>query len=132
MNEKYHTYGFEKLNVWKLSINLSKEIYELTDNFPAKEQFGLTSQIRRSANSVCSNISEGAARLGKRDGARFYQIAFSSLMETLNHLILSKNFHYLEEGSYIAARHRIDEIAKLLNGLHKSQMNYVSEPDVSY
>ena len=132
MNTTFHTYGFEKLQVWKFSISLAKKIYQLTELFPIKEQFGLTSQIRRSVNSVSSNISEGTARLGIKDRARFYQIAFSSLIETLNHLILSKEFQYLDEGPYIRTRQQIDEVAKLLNGLYKSQVKHLSEPEIPY
>ena len=122
MDNTYHTYGFEKLQVWQSSILLANEIYKLTEGFPQKEVFGLTSQISRSITSVSANISEGSARLSQRDRARFYQIAFSSLMETLNHLILAKTLDYVDQELYEHTRRQIDHLAAPLNGLHKSQL----------
>jgi four helix bundle protein len=129
MNKSYHIYGFEKLQVWQASISLATEIYKLTENFPQKEIFGLTSQIKRSVTSVSANISEGSARLSQADRARFYQIAFSSLMETLNHLILAKTFDYVDQELYEDIRWQIDALAVPLNGLHKSQLKGLKRSD---
>lgn len=69
------------LVVYKTSLLLVKEIYDLTKGFPKEEQFALVNQLRRAVISVCSNIAEGAARKTKPDRRRFYEIARSSLVE---------------------------------------------------
>jgi four helix bundle protein len=84
-----HTYSFEKLDVWILSKELVKLIYEQTECFPSKEQFGITNQIRRAAVSVASNIAEGTSRKTKKEQARYSQIAYSSLMELINQMVLA-------------------------------------------
>ncbi|MFN0293165.1 four helix bundle protein [Pedobacter helvus] len=76
-----YTYTFEKLEVWQLSRSFVKELYEITKSFPKDEQYGLTSQIRRAAVSISSNIAEVSSRLTTKDKAHFTMIAFSSTME---------------------------------------------------
>jgi len=68
----------KKLGVYLLSLKLVKEIYKVTGLFPQEEKFGLISQLRRAAVSVCSNIAEGAARRSKLEKKRFYEISGSS------------------------------------------------------
>ena len=82
------------LDVWKLSIQLVKDIYQLTSKFPSEEKFGLTAQIRRSAVSVPSNISEGAARNSNKDYVRFLYIALGSLSEIETQLIIAKELSF--------------------------------------
>ncbi|MGZ0016593.1 four helix bundle protein [Yeosuana sp. AK3] len=72
-----HVYSFEKLEVWKVSIQLAKKIYHDTKSFPDDEKFGLISQIRRCSISIASNIAEGTARLTHKDKAPFLTIAYS-------------------------------------------------------
>lgn len=67
--------------VWQKSLLLVKEVYRLTKHFPADEKFGLTSQLRRAAVSIISNISEGEARRTRKETIRFYEIARASLVE---------------------------------------------------
>lgn len=71
----------KKLDVRKLSISLIKELYKLTDAFPKNEMYGLTSQLRRAAISVASNIAEGASRKSAVERRRFFEISRSSLVE---------------------------------------------------
>ena len=82
------------LDVWKLSIRFVKDIYQLTSKFPSEEKFGLTAQIRRSAVSVPSNISEGAARNSNKDYVRFLYIALGSLSEIETQLIIAKELSF--------------------------------------
>jgi four helix bundle protein len=113
-------YAFEKLDVWQKSRVLAIEIYTVTKSFPADERFGLTSQIRRATISISSNIAEGSTRLSTRDKSRFYEIAYGSLIEVLNQLIISQDLQYLIPDDFIRLRAQIDEISRMLLALHKS------------
>ena len=78
------------LDVWKESILLVKDIYEISSNFPKEEIYGLTLQIRRNATSIPSNIAEGAARNTKKEFLKFLYIALGSLSELETQLIIAK------------------------------------------
>ena len=90
-------YSFEKLEVWKLSRKLNVKVYLLSNKFPNSELFGLTSQLRRASISICSNIAEGSGRDGINEQRNFYNIAYGSLMEVLNQLMLCVDLGYLNE-----------------------------------
>jgi len=105
-----YLYSFEKLEVWKHSVDLTKSIYELTNCFPENEKFGLISQLRRSSISVASNLAEGTSRSTNKDKAHFTTMAFSSLMEVLNQLILSKELNFISENNYERLRENINKI----------------------
>ena len=85
----------KKLKVWNKSILLVKEIYKLTKKLPDTEKFGLTSQMRRAAVSISSNISEGASRSSQTERNRFYEIARSSLVELDTQIEISIELEYL-------------------------------------
>jgi four helix bundle protein len=118
-----HIYSFEKLEVWQLSRKLAVEIYSISKDFPKEEIYGLTSQLRRAAISVSSNIAEGTSRISNKDKANFSVIAFSSLMETLNQLILANDLGFLDDEKLNSFRILINEISNKLNALRKSQLN---------
>ena len=118
-----HKFSFEKLEVWQDSRFLVRLTYQLTKNLPDDEKFGLTSQMRRSAISVSSNIAEGSSRTSKKDQAHFYQISFSSLMELLNQIILCFDLEYIDSQNYNNIRKDIEKIANKLNSLRKSRLN---------
>lgn len=109
---KTHRFSFEKLEVWQDSINFAKQIYQVTDKFPKTEIYGLTSQIRRAVVSVSSNLAEGSTRKSLKDQARFTEIAFGSLLETLNQLMLANKLGYISEDDLNSIR---DEIEKISN-----------------
>ena len=121
LNESYK-FGFEKLEVWQNSIQLSKLIYYLTLSFPKEETYGLTSQIRRAMISVSSNIAEGSSKNSLKDQARFSEIAFGSLLEVLNQIILAFELSYISEENYIDCRNKIEIISRQLNAPKKSQV----------
>ena len=121
LNESYK-FGFEKLEVWQNSIQLSKLIYYLTLSFPKEETYGLTSQIRRAMISVSSNIAEGSSKNSLKDQARFSEIAFGSLLEVLNQIILAFELSYISEENYIDCRNKIEIISRQLKALKKSQV----------
>lgn len=116
-----YTYPFEKLEVWQLSIQFRKQIYSLVNQFPKEELFGLTSQIKRSASSIGDNISEGSARITAKDRAHFFVIAYSSAIETVNHLIGALDLLYIAEKEYLMLRLKLEEITNKINSLHKAQ-----------
>ena len=118
-------FSFEKLEVWKEGIELSKEIYKVTATFPSDEKFGLVSQVRRAANSISTNLAEGTSRITNKDKAHFTTIAFSSTMEVLNHLIVSKELEFISEEVYLKLREHIYKISNMLNALRKSQLKNV-------
>ena len=116
-------FSFEKLIVWQKSRTLSVSIYKTTKLFPDEERFGLTSQMRRCAISMASNIAEGSGRYTNKDKARFTEIAFGSALELLNQLILSNDLEYISNENYTQIRENITEITAMLDGLHKSQLS---------
>ena len=118
-----YTYSFEKLSVWQHSRELTKEIYIVTSSFPGDEKYGLVSQMRRAMISVSSNIAEGSSRKSDKDQARFYTMAYSSLVELLNQLILSFDMDFINEEKYFELRKKIELISNQLNGLRKSAVN---------
>jgi four helix bundle protein len=122
-----YLFSFEKLDVWKNCRELTKDIYGITQSFPDAEKFGLVSQIRRAAISVCSNIAEGSSRSSVKDQAHFYQIAFSSLMELLNQMIISNDLNYIEDEKLKDIRQKIEKAANMLNSLRKNRLNASSQ-----
>ncbi|WP_248723152.1 four helix bundle protein [Seonamhaeicola sp. ML3] len=116
-------YSFENLKVWKESIELVKCIYNMTNNFAPEEKFGLVSQLRRASVSISSNLAEGTSRKSNKDKAHFTTIAFSSSMEVLNQIIISKELGYISEKDYILVRSKIEKITNMLNALRKAQLN---------
>lgn len=117
----YHKFGFEKLDVWQNSIDFVQQIYALTENFPKSELYCLTSQIRRAAISIPSNIAEGSTRKSFKDQARFTEIAFGSLLESLNQLIIANKLSYISEDNLNLIRLEIEKISRQLNALKNSQ-----------
>lgn len=116
-----YQFAFEKLEVWNKSRDFTKFIYLKTKTFPDFEKFGLSSQIQRAAVSVCSNIAEGSSRFSLKDQKLFYQIAYSSLMETMNQLIISYDLGYVDDMFLTEIRERVLLISRLLNALRNSR-----------
>jgi len=113
-----YIYSFEKLEVWQMSKNISREIYRLTSGFPVEERYGLANQMRRAAISVSSNIAEGSSRLTGKSKGQFYSIAFSSLTELYNQLIIADELGFFELSDELKTR--IKKLSNFLNKLHKS------------
>jgi len=122
-NKNTYEFSFEKLDVWKLSVELVKEIYKITKKYPDEEKFGLVSQLRRAAISVSSNLAEGSSRTTNKDKAHFTQVSFGSLMELLCQLIISKELEFINEDELFNLRIKIEEISNKLNALRNYQLN---------
>ncbi len=87
----------KKLEAWENAMELVKQVYKVTESFPKNELFGLTSQMRRCAVSIPSNIAEGAARNSDRDFIRFLHIALGSLSELETQVLISKEIELLKD-----------------------------------
>jgi four helix bundle protein len=115
-----YTFSFERLEVWNKSRFFTKRIYKLTSRFVDSEKYGMVSQLRRAVISICSNIAEGSSRKSKKDQSHFYNMAFSSLMETLNQLIICNDLEYLDSELLGELRKEIHVISIMLNNLCNS------------
>lgn len=109
---------FRDLIAWQKAMDLAKQIYRLTTSMPDSERFGLTSQMRRAAVSIPSNIAEGYARQSLTDYLRFLRIARGSLAELETQLILSEQLALLQAPTSLAELQR--ETDRVLQGLIRS------------
>lgn len=112
--------AFTDLNAWKEAHALVVLIYETSKNFPKDEVFGLTSQIRRAAVSVTSNIAEGFGRDSFADKAHFYVIAHASLSEVTSQLYVANDVGYLSDDELDELMDKADIAYKILRGLIRS------------
>lgn len=112
--------SFKDLLVWQKSHQLVLAIYKYSEFFPAKESFGLTSQLRRAIISVPANIAEGFKKRGLADKMRFLNIAQGSLEESRYYLILANDLNYGENNKLMTD---IEEVSRLIEAYYKAIMN---------
>jgi four helix bundle protein len=110
----------EKLLVWNESVEFVKAVYRLTRGFPGSEWYGLTSQLRRAAVSVPTNIAEGASRRTRKEFLQFLYISRGSLSEIETLLIISEGLEMVERDLYQACRSRTESLGRMLTGLINS------------
>ena len=113
-------FNFEKLNAYQNARLLVKDIYNLLDKFPQKEEFALKSQLRRAVVSIPSNIAEGMGRISDKEKIHFIEIAYSSLMEVYCQLQLANDLNYITNSDFDQIKPFIEDNAKLLSGLRKN------------
>ncbi len=113
----------KKLDVYQQSLNLVKQIYILTKQFPDAEKFGLTNQIRRAAISVISNIAEGSSRKSEIEKKRFYEISRSSLVEIDTQLEVTLMLDYINKESIIEVENSISRIFQMLSKMISKQID---------
>jgi four helix bundle protein len=111
------------LDVWKEAIELVTLVYKYTDSFPKSEMYGLTNQIRRSAVSIPSNISEGAARNTSKDFSHFLAIALGSIAELETQLIIAQNIDFLSLNQLEELINKLVPIRRMTLGLKKTLQN---------
>ena len=111
---------FGNLKVWKRAHQVALDVYKHTTSFPAEEKYGLTSQVRRSATSVPSNIAEGCGRGSDADFARFAQIAVGSASELEYQLLLAHDLQLLSKADYHKLSRDVQDVRRTLNGLLKN------------
>jgi len=108
------------MDVWQRAHKLSIQIFKLTNPLPKSEDYALTSQIRRSANSISANIAEAFGRSSGKDKIWFYVISRGSAYETQNHLLYGKGVHYFDEEDVHLLLDEADQIIHQLNKIIKS------------
>lgn len=109
----------ERLDVWRKAIDLVVSVYEITDSFPDREKFGLTSQIRRATVSIPANIAEGAARTSPKEFLYFLSNAQGSASEVSTELLIAKRIGILDSGIFSELDSRVSEISRMISGLRK-------------
>jgi len=117
-----YIFNFEKLDVWQKARAFAKSLYMETKSFPADERFGLISQMRRAGVSVPSNIAEGNSRTSKKEKVHFFEIAYGSLMEVMNQLIISFDLGFVTGDRLDNYKKVVSEIANKLTALRKSHL----------
>lgn len=108
--------SFRDMDVWKSAHNLSVKLFHMTVSLPRSEDYALTSQIRRSSNSVSANIAEGFGRRTKNDKMYFYTVSRGSAFETQSHLLYGNDVRYFADEQ---TDQLVDEYDKLIHQLNK-------------
>lgn len=116
-------HNYEKLIVWQKSMEVVTKIYQITKEFPKEELYGLTSQMRRCAVSIPSNISEGSRRKTQKDFAHFLTISFGSGAELETQIKIAKNLKFVSIEEYEDISEQLEEIMKMLNVLIEKYSN---------
>ncbi len=112
--------GYRQLDVWNKAMDFVETVYTITHEFPADEKYGLTSQIRRAAVSIPSNIAEGYGRKSEGDYERFLAISQGSLAEVETQFILSVRLQFVTREAATPIWEQLQEIGRMLAGLRKS------------
>lgn len=111
--------SFRELEIWKKDVELVKEIYTTTENFPSKETYGLVSQMRRAAVSIPSNIAEGFRRQHSKEFKQFLSITLGSLAELETQISIAKELGYLQPDNEGMLLEAIDHISRMTTNLAK-------------
>jgi four helix bundle protein len=111
------TQGYRDLGVWKKAMATVKSVYLVTQKFPKEEIYALTSQMRRAAVSIPSNIAEGKSRFSDKEFARFLLIARGSVAELETQILISQDLGYIPAEQVEAFLRDITEIGRMLSGL---------------
>lgn len=110
-------FNFEKLEVWQKAIDYADLIYRISRTFPDDERFGLTSQMRRAAVSISSNLAEGTSRASKIDYARFVEIASGSTFEVVSQSFVARCQGLLNDDEFQQIYSAAGDISRMLSGL---------------
>lgn len=107
--------SFKEMTVWKNSMDLAEKIFHITENLPKKEDYGFTSQIRRSALSISANIAESFGRNHTADKINFLYFSRGSVSETMSHLEYGKRVGYFKEADTFKLNASLEDIHKEIN-----------------
>lgn len=122
------SHSYRDLIVWQKAIAMVTHIYRATQSFPRQETYGLTSQIRRSAVSVASNIAEGQGRLSRREFHHFLGVARGSLIEMETQMVIAENLGFLSKADTQKLSDASGEVSRLLHGLMQSPRDTAVQP----
>ena len=111
--------NYKDLNIWKRSIELVKNIYEISNSFPKEELYVLTSQLRRTAISIPSNIAEGFSRFHNKEYRQFLYIALGSCAELETQIIIANYLKYLDDDRFNDIINESEVICKMISNLIK-------------
>jgi four helix bundle protein len=115
-------FTFEKLEVWQSARRLALDVYQKTKDFPKTELFEMTNQLKRSSVSVASNLAEGSSRASLKDQAHFSTQAYSSLMETASHIIISTDLGFLTSEVADDLLNHAHDLAVRISNFRESQV----------
>lgn len=115
--DKIKTY--RDLEIWKKAVELVKEVYETTNNFPKEEVYGLASQMRRAAVSIHSNVAEGFKRYSNKEYKQFLYIALGSSGELETQISIAKELGYLTSQSETVLLEKLDHLGRMITNLIK-------------
>ncbi len=113
-------HNYRNLKVWQKAVELCVKIYEISKAFPKEELYGITSQIRRSAVSIPSNIAEGSGRKTVNDFSHFLDISLGSCCELSTQLLISCNLNFFKDTEFDELDSEITEIQKMIIGFQKT------------
>ncbi len=113
----------ENLEIWQRGVRLVKAVYEITRHWPSEEQYGLTSQIRRAAVSVPTNVAEGVGRGSRREIVRFARVSLGSLYELSTLLVIAEGLGYVSGGSAAEMRQEIEALTRQLSAFIRYQQS---------
>jgi four helix bundle protein len=116
---------FRELRAWQLGMDLTERVYLITNSFPKSEIYGLTSQIRRAAVSIPSNLAEGHGRTSTKEFLQFISIAYGSICELETQILLSHRLKYIETIDLEAISALLIETSKTIRGLQKAMKDKV-------
>ncbi|AZA72912.1 MULTISPECIES: four helix bundle protein [Chryseobacterium] len=106
---------FTEMPVWRKAMDIAEKCFNISETLPRKEDYALTSQLRRSAESISANIAEGFGRRTSKDKSRFYDISRGSAFEAKSHLIYGVRVKYFKETDYLEIKNIIDEVIHEIN-----------------
>lgn len=113
-------HNFRELKIWKMSIELAEQVYQLTSQFPEEEKYGLKNQMNRSSISIASNIAEGSGRTTNKEFSRFIDISLGSSYELETQMILARKLFHVEIN---AVTEKLNELQKMIGGFKKTLAN---------
>lgn len=120
-------FSHEQLDMWQFSMDFVTDIYKLLNRFPERERFSLTSQIRRAAISIPSNIAEGSSRFSEKEKIHFNEIALGSLAEVICQLDIALRVGYISQEEFNQFKSKASTIGKMISGYRRSMINKMLE-----
>lgn len=123
--------GYRELAVWQRAMDLTLEVYAVTDRYPQAERFALVSQTQRSAVSVAANIAEGRGRGTTREFHRFVGIALGSLAELETHLLIATRLGYITDSESNRLLREAEQVTRMLGGLKRSLRQKLNDREKS-